>query len=120
MTKPKPLAPVVLPPADCLLSSLCLETACKDLPTYRSALKHIGSLVKPGGHFILSAVLEESFYMVGRQMFSNLYLEREVVEEAVTEAGFVVNWVEEMRFKLPSSKTDSKGACVLLARRTSV
>uniref|UniRef100_A0A8C5WW90 Nicotinamide N-methyltransferase n=1 Tax=Laticauda laticaudata TaxID=8630 RepID=A0A8C5WW90_LATLA len=118
VTKPKPLAPVVLPPADCLMSSLCLETACKDIPTYQSALKHISSLVKPGGHLILSTVLEENFYIVGCHTFSNLYLERQVVEEAVREAGFVILWVEEIRFKLHSSITDSKGACILLAQKS--
>ncbi|XP_050777466.1 nicotinamide N-methyltransferase-like [Gopherus flavomarginatus] len=60
-----PMNPIVLPPADCLVSSLCLECACKDLTTYRIALKNIGSPLKPGGHLVLSGVLGCSFYMVG-------------------------------------------------------
>ncbi|XP_059587772.1 nicotinamide N-methyltransferase-like [Alligator mississippiensis] len=58
-----PLDPVVLPPADCLVSSLCLEAACKDQSSYRAALRNISSLLKPGGHLVLSGDLGTSFYV---------------------------------------------------------
>ncbi|XP_059587705.1 nicotinamide N-methyltransferase-like [Alligator mississippiensis] len=38
--KSNPLDPVVLPPADCLVSSLCLEAACKDHSSYCAALRN--------------------------------------------------------------------------------
>uniref|UniRef100_A0A8D0E7B4 Uncharacterized protein n=1 Tax=Salvator merianae TaxID=96440 RepID=A0A8D0E7B4_SALMN len=90
VTQPEPLAPQAVPPADCLLSLLCLEGACKDLPPYHSALKNISSLVKPGGHLVLYTILDETFYMVGQRPFSCLYLRQEDVEEAVKEARFAI------------------------------
>uniref|UniRef100_A0A8C8RSD2 Uncharacterized protein n=1 Tax=Pelusios castaneus TaxID=367368 RepID=A0A8C8RSD2_9SAUR len=79
--KSNPLDPVVLPPADCLVSSLCLEAACKDLNIYRVALKNISSLLKPEEHLVLSGDLGCSFYIVGPQKFSCLVQRREVLSE---------------------------------------
>ncbi|XP_060106505.1 nicotinamide N-methyltransferase-like [Heteronotia binoei] len=117
VTQPNPLAPLSLPLADCLLSTLCLEAACKDLPTYRSALKNISSLVKPGGHLVLMVILEETYYMVGQHKFSCLYLDQESVEEAVKEAGFDIEWLEATKLSLPKALHDGKGSCVLVARK---
>uniref|UniRef100_A0A670YDS5 Nicotinamide N-methyltransferase n=1 Tax=Pseudonaja textilis TaxID=8673 RepID=A0A670YDS5_PSETE len=86
VTQPNPLAPLVLPPADCLLSSLCFDAACKDIPTYQSAFRNISSLLKPGGHLLFCSTLEEHYYTVGQRKFSALYLEKEMVEEAVRQA----------------------------------
>uniref|UniRef100_A0A8C5SFI0 Uncharacterized protein n=1 Tax=Laticauda laticaudata TaxID=8630 RepID=A0A8C5SFI0_LATLA len=74
VTQPNPLAPLVLPPADCLLSSFAL-------------------------------------YMVGQHKFSVLFLEKEVIEEAVRQAGFVIKWTEETRIecRAPHPKRMQKG-----------
>ncbi|XP_015668414.1 nicotinamide N-methyltransferase-like [Protobothrops mucrosquamatus] len=90
VTQPNPLAPLVLPPADCLLSTFCFDGACKDIPTYRSAFRNISSLLKPGGHLLFNSSLEGHYYTVGQYHFSLLYLEREMIEEAVRQAGFVI------------------------------
>uniref|UniRef100_A0A8C3FRM8 Nicotinamide N-methyltransferase n=1 Tax=Chrysemys picta bellii TaxID=8478 RepID=A0A8C3FRM8_CHRPI len=94
VSKSNILAPASLPQADCLLSALCLEAACKDLNSYRAALKNISSLLKPGGHLVMVIVLKETYYMVGQRRFSCLYLERESVEEALREAGYDVQCME--------------------------
>uniref|UniRef100_A0A8C6XP34 Nicotinamide N-methyltransferase-like n=1 Tax=Naja naja TaxID=35670 RepID=A0A8C6XP34_NAJNA len=120
VTKPKPLAPVVLPPADyCLLSTLCFDAACKDIPTYRLSFRNISSLLKPGGHLLFCSTLEEHYYMVGHHKFSALYLEKEMVEEAVRQAGFVIKWLEETRFNMPPSIANGKKLCILLAQKCS-
>ncbi|XP_063167234.1 nicotinamide N-methyltransferase-like [Candoia aspera] len=119
VTQPNPLAPLVLPPADCLLSTLCLDGACKDIPTYRMAFRNISSLVKPGGHLLFHTTLEGHYYMIGQRKFSALYLEKEVVEEAARQAGFVIKWLEETRINFPLSVADEKGLCILLAQKCS-
>ncbi|XP_070621708.1 nicotinamide N-methyltransferase-like [Erythrolamprus reginae] len=119
VTQPNPLAPLVLPPADCLVSSLCLDGACKDLPTYRSAFRNISSLLKPGGHLLFYSTLEGYYYIVGQHKFSNIYLKREMVEEAVRQAGFVIKWIEETRINCLPSVVDGKGRCILLAQKCS-
>lgn len=48
VTQSQPLGAVPLPLADCLLSTLCLDAACPDLPAFCTALKNLSSLLKPG------------------------------------------------------------------------
>ncbi|XP_060643526.2 nicotinamide N-methyltransferase-like [Anolis sagrei] len=83
-----PMAPLHLPPADCVLSTECLEAACKDQASYRAALSNISSLLKPGGHLVLCGVLETTFYMVGTWKFSSLFLTEEFLKEALPASGF--------------------------------
>ncbi|KYO36652.1 hypothetical protein Y1Q_0024332 [Alligator mississippiensis] len=94
--KRSPLAPVTLPMADCLLSMLCLEAVCKDLATFRAAVKNISSLVKPGGHLVLNTVLKGTYYLVGQHNFSCLGLDQESVEAAVRDAGCVIEHIQEV------------------------
>ncbi|XP_005143595.2 nicotinamide N-methyltransferase [Melopsittacus undulatus] len=117
VTKANPTAPVSLPPADCIVSTLCLEAACKDLATFRSALRNISTLVKPGGHLVLVTVLQETFYAFNKQVFSCLYLESSMVEEAVEGAGFDVKLSEVQPYVLSDARTDCRGMLTLMARR---
>ncbi|NXC23047.1 NNMT methyltransferase, partial [Corythaeola cristata] len=94
VTKANPVGPVSLPPADCIISTFCLEAACKDLGNFRSALSNISGLVKPGGHLVLLTALGESYYAFNEQVFSCLRLGRGDVEAAVTGAGFAVEFGE--------------------------
>ncbi|XP_048368063.1 nicotinamide N-methyltransferase-like [Sphaerodactylus townsendi] len=117
VTQANPLAPVSLPPADCVLSTYCLETACKDLPTFRSALKNIGSLLKPRGHFVFAITLELTFFMIGQRQFGCLYLDQKALEQAVKESGFDIEWLETIKVNFPLSVTDIKEACFMVARK---
>uniref|UniRef100_A0A8C4YIJ0 Nicotinamide N-methyltransferase n=1 Tax=Gopherus evgoodei TaxID=1825980 RepID=A0A8C4YIJ0_9SAUR len=113
-----PMNPIVLPPADCLVSSLCLEAACKDLTTYRIALKNIGSLLKPGGHLVLSGVLGCSFYMVGPKRFSSLVLGEEFLREALSDTGFIIQEFEVLiRDDNTDDSCDFSGKFFILARK---
>ncbi|KAL8173527.1 UNVERIFIED_CONTAM: hypothetical protein K2H54_004962 [Gekko kuhli] len=117
VTQPRPLAPVSLPPADCLLSTYCLELASKDLPAFRSALRNIGSLLKPGGHLVLATALELTFFLIGQCRFGCLYLEQKALEEAVKEAGFDIVWVEATKISFPLPLIDATGASFVVARK---
>uniref|UniRef100_A0A452GP01 Nicotinamide N-methyltransferase n=1 Tax=Gopherus agassizii TaxID=38772 RepID=A0A452GP01_9SAUR len=115
VSKSNILAPVSLPQADCLLSTLCLEAACKDLNSYRAALKNISSLLKPGGHLVMVIVLKETYYMVGQRRFSCLYLEQESVEEALREARYDVQCVEVTPNRPESTFSDFEAVLSLVA-----
>ncbi|XP_030076771.1 nicotinamide N-methyltransferase [Microcaecilia unicolor] len=94
VTEKNPLDPLVLPHADCLLTCLCLEGACKDQDTFCCALRNISSLLKPGGHLVMGGVLGSNMYMVGEKPFSGLPLDREFLEKAVSDGGYVVEKFE--------------------------
>ncbi|XP_050777465.1 nicotinamide N-methyltransferase-like [Gopherus flavomarginatus] len=116
--KSNPMDPIILPPADCLVSSLCLEAACKDLTTYRIALKNISSLLKPGGHLVLSGVLGCSFYMVGPKRFSSLVLGEEFLREALSDTGFIIQEFEVLvRDDNTDDSCDFSGKFFILARK---
>uniref|UniRef100_A0A8C3P8Q5 Uncharacterized protein n=1 Tax=Chrysemys picta bellii TaxID=8478 RepID=A0A8C3P8Q5_CHRPI len=115
LRKSNPLDPIVLPPADGLVSSLCLEAACKDLTTYRIALKNISSLLK---HLVLSGDLSCSFYMVGPKRFSCLVLKEEFLREALSETGFIIQEFEVLvRDDNIDDSSDFSGKVFILARK---
>ncbi|KAJ7399619.1 nicotinamide N-methyltransferase-like protein [Pitangus sulphuratus] len=117
VTKANPTGPLSLPPADCIVSTLCLEGACKDLPTFPNALRNIGTLVKPGGHLVLVTVPGETYYAFNKQDFSCLHLEKHEVEAAVEAAGFEVTFSEAQPHVVSDEHTDCRGLLGLVAHR---
>nr|XP_060643320.1 nicotinamide N-methyltransferase-like [Anolis sagrei ordinatus] len=117
VTLANPFDPVEIHPADSVLSTYCIEAACKDLDTYHLAMKNVGSLVKPGGHLILVVALEETFYMVGPHKFSSLYLTPEVVRDVLKGAGFDIVSSEVHLHDIHLSISDSKSTLFLVAQK---
>nr|XP_060643407.1 indolethylamine N-methyltransferase-like [Anolis sagrei ordinatus] len=116
-TLTNPFDPLVIPPADCLLSTFALEVACKDHSVYRSVVKNLGALVKPGGHLIFAATLGVSFWMVGSCKFDCLALTPELVEGSVKEAGFEVLSCESLGFTFPPDVCDAYDSLFIVARK---
>lgn len=119
VTQSRPLGAVCLPPADCLLSTLCLDAACPDLPAYRAALRNLSSLLKPGGYLVIIDALKSSYYMIGAQRFSSLSLDREAVEAAVREAGYTIEQFEVISQSYPPTMASNEGIFSLVARKLS-
>ncbi|XP_069803936.1 indolethylamine N-methyltransferase-like [Dendropsophus ebraccatus] len=94
VTKSNPLDPTVILPADCLITALCLETACRDIDEYRRSLRNITTLLKPGGHLVLIGVLGDSFYKVGGKTFFCLPLDEQIIRNAVIDAGYTIQDLE--------------------------
>uniref|UniRef100_A0A7N5P9E6 Nicotinamide N-methyltransferase n=1 Tax=Ailuropoda melanoleuca TaxID=9646 RepID=A0A7N5P9E6_AILME len=119
VTQSRPLGAVSLPPADCLLSTLCLDAACPDLPAYCAALRNLGSLLKPGGFLVVVDALKSSYYMIGEQRFSSLCLGQEAIEAAVREAGYSVERFEVICQSYSSTMCDNEGLFSLVGRKLS-
>ncbi|CAH2320153.1 nicotinamide N-methyltransferase-like [Pelobates cultripes] len=109
--KKNPFEPLVLPPADCLISCLCLEAACKDVASYCNTLKSLKDLLKPGGHVIIQSALNTTFYYVGEKKFYCLSITKKDIEKAFVEAGYEIVNLEvkqrEDKSKLDISDYDS-------------
>lgn len=119
--KEQPLEPAVLPLADCVLSSLCLEAACLTQETFRRALRHIRTLLRPRGHLVLGGGFDTSFYMVGDKKFPCLSLKEKFVCEALRESGFTIEKMETIpraAETLSDEDSDYTGMFVLVAQRT--
>ncbi|XP_059570148.1 nicotinamide N-methyltransferase-like [Alligator mississippiensis] len=115
--KPSPLAPGTLPAAKCLLPTLCLEAACKDLGTFRAALKNSSSLLKPGGSLVMVTVLKETCYVVDQRSFSCLDLDQESVEEAIKDAVFDIRSIKEIQEHSPNTFADFGALLHVVARK---
>lgn len=86
-----PFYPHTLEPADCVITSLCLEAACKDIQTYRCALHGLTKLLRPGGLLVMVGVLGETYYKVDEQSFSCLRLSQYDIEEALRGLGLSIH-----------------------------
>ena len=117
VTQSQPLGAVSLPPADCLLSTLCLDAACPDLPAYRTALRNLSSLLKPGGYLVIVDALRSSYYMIGEQRFSSLCLGREAVEASVREAGYTIKQFEVISQSYSPTTADNEGIFFLVGQK---
>ncbi|KAJ1196358.1 hypothetical protein NDU88_000229 [Pleurodeles waltl] len=88
ISKCNPFSPTVLPPADCLILPHCFELHVTDKEGFCSALKNASSLLKNGGHLILIACLEATFYMVGSFKFPHLCMHESFIRKALTDADY--------------------------------
>ncbi|XP_051708840.1 indolethylamine N-methyltransferase isoform X1 [Oryctolagus cuniculus] len=117
VTKPHPLEPAQVPPADCVLTLLALESACPDVAAYRAAVRALVGLLKPGGHLVAMAALRSQHYMVGAKKFFGLHLEKETVEQAVQEAGCQVLRCDHRRLSYSEACSINEGVCFVVARK---
>uniref|UniRef100_A0A8C2ACS3 Zgc:64002 n=1 Tax=Cyprinus carpio TaxID=7962 RepID=A0A8C2ACS3_CYPCA len=110
-----PFYPHTLEPADCVITSLCLEAVCKDIQTYCLALHGLSKLMRPGGLLVMIGVLGESFYKVDEQLFSCLGLSRDNIEE-----GFCCCSFHPSLFRQSSSVTNVVNIPVATRKKTKV
>ncbi|XP_073459261.1 nicotinamide N-methyltransferase-like [Aquarana catesbeiana] len=87
VTKSNPLEPNSLPLTDCVIIAGCLICASKNSEEFKTSLKNVVSLIRPGGHLIINDYLGASYYAVGEAKFSVLSLDENIVREAVAESG---------------------------------
>ena len=113
-----PFHPVTVEPADCIVTSLCLEAACKDLETYRCSLRNIASLLRPGGLLVMVGVLGETYYVVGGQRFSCLDLSQATIEGILKELGFSVTEFNVRSAPNPENNTVADNSAVFHLMRS--
>lgn len=82
--------PESIEPAECVITSLCLEAACKDLQSYRDSLCSVAKLLRPGGALVMVGVLGETFYCVDQIRFSCLKISKANVEDILRKLDFTV------------------------------
>ncbi|XP_069469644.1 nicotinamide N-methyltransferase-like isoform X2 [Ambystoma mexicanum] len=90
LLKTNPLEPLVLPQFDCVLSSFCLEVACKTNDEVCLAVKNMSNLTKPGGHLVLCGAARCSHYQVGEVMFTAMAVDEGILRKAASEAGYTI------------------------------
>lgn len=89
---------------DAIIITLCLEEACTTLEGLKTTVKKLAAIMKPGGHFIIFSVLEETYYRVGDQMIKVTPFTEEQVLEAITDCGLSLK--EEYRYRRHSHNSE--------------
>lgn len=100
-----PFHPESIEPAECVITSLCLEAACKDLQSYRDALSRVAELLHPGGALVMVGVLGETFYYVDQIRFSCLQLSKADIEDVLKKLDFTV---QEFKILLAQDPENNK------------
>ncbi|XP_063287775.1 nicotinamide N-methyltransferase-like [Pelobates fuscus] len=116
-TNDNPLGSVVLPQADCAVSGWYFDVTCKDRDSYRNSFKKILSLVKVGGHLILFAVFNGTYYTIGDHRFSLLNYNEEFVKEVLLDNGYTTVICEVFESKLNTDLVDYKQIGYIVARK---
>lgn len=118
VTLSNPLQPNSLPLTDCVLMAGCLICACKTVTDFKTALKNIVSLIKLGGHLIISDYFGATYYFVGEAKFPLLTLDENTVKEALVESGCKIE--EFQTFKdiyFPEGAFDAKIVFYFVAQK---
>lgn len=82
-----PLGQVVAP-YDVLVTSFNAESATDDVEEWRSFLRNIASLLKPGGRLVMTALKGTTSYAVGSRNFPAVSIDEEELRQALVETGF--------------------------------
>ncbi len=74
---------------DLVMVPFCPESITSSLEEYRRYLKNIASTIPSGGHILMSALKNASFYMVGDTRMEAVAVDEKIVAEALIKLGFV-------------------------------
>ncbi|XP_056400844.1 nicotinamide N-methyltransferase-like isoform X2 [Hyla sarda] len=109
--------PIVLPPADCIISVWLLEATCKDQDDYIRYLRKFSGLLKPGGHIMLIGALDMSYYTVGKDKFHAFTYDEDFARKALVGEGFVIDNCKVKKRTAVSDLTDYKAMIFIAAHK---
>ncbi|KAM4015593.1 nicotinamide N-methyltransferase-like [Anomaloglossus baeobatrachus] len=109
--------PIVLPPADCIITFSLLDAISKDQDDYMRYLRKFSRLLKPGGHIILLGALGMTYYTIGNHKFRAFSYDEEFARKALVGEGFIIDRCEvKMRMNV-NDHIDYKAMMFIAAHR---
>ncbi|XP_056397755.1 indolethylamine N-methyltransferase-like [Hyla sarda] len=109
--------PIVLPPADCIITAWLLGIISKDHDDYRRYLRKLSGLLKPGGHLIICGCLGTTYYLVGKDKFRAFPYDEDFIRKALAGEGFVIDKCVINERKAVSDLTDYKSLIFIAAHK---
>ncbi|XP_069803332.1 nicotinamide N-methyltransferase-like [Dendropsophus ebraccatus] len=109
--------PIVLPPADCIISYGLLDSICKDQDDYIRYLRKFSGFLKPGGHFILVGAINMTYYTVGKDKFCAFTYDEDFVRKALAGEGFVIEDCQVQKRTAVSELCDYKAFIFIAAHK---
>ena len=86
---------------DVVVSNFCAESATPDRAIWQAYMHNIGSLVRPGGTLIVSALKGATCYSVGSRSFPAVDISEDDIAEVLADSGF-----SEKRIAVRSAPAD--------------
>ncbi|XP_056400841.1 nicotinamide N-methyltransferase-like [Hyla sarda] len=109
--------PIVLPPADCIISAVLLDAICKDQNDYRRYLRKFSRMLKPGGHLMLIGTLDMTYYTVGKDKLHAFPYDEDFARKALVGEGFVIDKCKVQKRTNVSDLTDYKAMIFIAAHK---
>ncbi|XP_073441180.1 nicotinamide N-methyltransferase-like [Dendrobates tinctorius] len=113
------IEPMVLPPADTIVSAFLLDTVSKKEDDYIKYLKKFERLLTHGGRLIILGDLKTTYYTVGKDKVHALSYDEEFAKKALVGSGFVIDHCEVKKRTAESDHTDYKGIIYIVAHKES-
>ncbi|XP_056399888.1 indolethylamine N-methyltransferase-like isoform X1 [Hyla sarda] len=117
LEKENMMDPIVLPPADCIISAGLLDKISKDQDDYRRYLRKFSGLLKPGGHLILLGALDMTYFTVGKDKFHFLTYDEDFVRKTLVGEGFVIDYCKVKKSTIVSDLFDYKALLFIAAHK---
>ncbi|KAM4015586.1 nicotinamide N-methyltransferase-like [Anomaloglossus baeobatrachus] len=109
--------PIVLPPADCIISAWFLDVICKDQDDYMRYLRKFSGLLKPGGHIILIGSLDATYYTVGKHKFYHFIYDEDFARKALAREGFIIDCCKTKKRVIMDHLIDYKAIIFIVAHK---
>ncbi|KAM4015580.1 indolethylamine N-methyltransferase-like [Anomaloglossus baeobatrachus] len=109
--------PMVLPPADCIMTFWLMGIINKDQDEYVRNLGKMSRLLKPGGHIILSGMLGTTYYTVGKDKLRAMNYDEDFIKNALVKAGFVIDHIDVKERTAVSDLIDYKQVIFIAAHK---
>ncbi|KAM3923158.1 nicotinamide N-methyltransferase-like [Leptodactylus fuscus] len=109
--------PIVLPPADCIISAWLLDVISKDQDDYIRYLRKFSRLLKPGGHFILLGCLGMTYYTAGKDKFHGFTYDEEFARKSLEGEDFIIDECKVKKRTAVSDLTDYKAVIYIVAHK---
>ncbi|XP_075696797.1 nicotinamide N-methyltransferase-like [Rhinoderma darwinii] len=109
--------PLILPPADCVISASLLDYISKDQDDYIRYLRKFSGLLKPGGHLILIGSLDKTYYTVGKDKFHGFTYNEDFVRKVLVGEGFIIDYCKVKERTAVSDLTDYKAMMIIAAHK---
>ncbi|XP_075696703.1 nicotinamide N-methyltransferase-like [Rhinoderma darwinii] len=109
--------PLVLPSADCVISTCLLDAISKDQDDYIRYLRKFCVLLKPGGHLILFGVLGATYFTAGKDKFHIFTYDEDFVRKSLVGEGFIIDYCNVKERTAVSDITDYKAVIFIAAHK---
>ncbi|XP_073511402.1 nicotinamide N-methyltransferase-like [Phyllobates terribilis] len=109
--------PIVLPPADCIISAWLLDSISKNQDDYMTYLRKLLGLLKPGGHMILIGALDATYYTISKDKFHLFKYDEDFVRKALIGEGFIIDYWKVKNRTVESDLMDFKRIIFIVAHK---